>query len=71
MEKKERNLIVNIIWKPFFAAIMTTVLISSTDLPPVLIGITLGLASSIACYLDLKKIYKNKRGYSIKMKIRI
>ena len=60
MDKKERNLILNIVWKPFFAAIMTAILIMNTEIPDILIGITLGLASSFACYLDLKKFMKNK-----------
>lgn len=58
--KKEKNLIINILWKPFFAAIMTATLIVSTELSPVLIGISLGIASSAACYLDLKKYLKAK-----------
>ncbi|MBE5903465.1 MAG: hypothetical protein E7275_04175 [Pseudobutyrivibrio sp.] len=60
MDKKERNLIINIVWKPFFSAIMTTILIMQTELPAILIGITLGLAGSLACYLDLMKFIKNK-----------
>ncbi|MCI6561663.1 MAG: hypothetical protein ACI4J2_02380 [Ruminococcus sp.] len=59
MDKKEKNLIINIVWKPFFAAIMTACLSLGTELPPILIGITLGIAASIACYLDLKKFIKN------------
>lgn len=60
MDKKEKNLIINIVWKPFFAALMTTMLIMKTELPALLIGITLGLACSFACYLDLKKYIKMK-----------
>ena len=60
MDKKERNLIINIVWKPFFSSIMTTILIMQTELPAILIGITLGLAGSLACYLDLMKFIKNK-----------
>ena len=60
MDKKERNLIINIVWKPFFLALMTMILIRSTELPDILIGTTLGIASSFACYLDLKKFINNK-----------
>lgn len=60
MEKKERSLIINIIWKPFFAAIMTAILIVGTELHPIIIGLALGAASSIACYLDLKRYMKYK-----------
>lgn len=67
MNKKERNLIINIVWKPFFSAMMTMTLIMSTELPDILIGITLGLASSLACYLDLKKYMKNKENPDSKM----
>ncbi len=65
MNKKERNLIINIVWKPFFAAIMTTTLIVRTELSPVLIGISLGIASSFACYLDLKKYLKSKENFDL------
>ncbi len=67
MNKKERNLIINIVWKPFFSAMMTTSLIMSTELPNLLIGITLGLGGSLACYLDLKNYMKNKENPDSKM----
>lgn len=67
MNKKERNLIINIVWKPFFSAMMTMTLIMSTELPDILIGITLGLGGSLACYLDLKKYMKNKENPDSKM----
>lgn len=67
MNKKERNLIINIVWKPFFSAMMTMTLIMSTELPDILIGITLGLGGSLACYLDLKKYMKNKENSDSKM----
>ncbi|MBR3678917.1 MAG: hypothetical protein IKL87_01790 [Oscillospiraceae bacterium] len=60
MDKKERNMIINIVWKPFFAAFTTALLSMSTELPPALIGIILGIAASAACYLDLKKYIKTK-----------
>ena len=60
MEKKERALIINIIWKPFFAAIMTASLTVGTEIHPIIIGSALGVASSIACYLDLKRYMKHK-----------
>ena len=44
----------------FFAAIMTTALIVGTEISPVIIGISIGIASSTACYLDLKKYLKAK-----------
>lgn len=55
MDKKEKKLMIRVVWKPFFSAIATAILIMSTELPPLLIGIALGAASSFACYLDLKK----------------
>ena len=67
MNKKERNLIINIVWKPFFSAMMTMTLIMSTELPDILIGITLGLGGSLACYLYLKKYMKNKENPDSKM----
>jgi len=60
MDKNERNLIINIEWKPFLAAIMTMGLIRSTELLDILIGVTLGIASALACYLDLRKFIKSK-----------
>ena len=60
MEKKERNLIINILWKPFFAAVTTASLTISTEIHPIIIGLALGAASSIACYLDLKRYIDHK-----------
>lgn len=60
MEKKERNLIINILWKPFFAAVMTAGLSLKTEIHPIIIAVALGAASSIACYLDLKRYIKYK-----------
>ena len=56
MDKKERNLIINVVWKPFVSALFTMSLIISTELNPIFIGVTIGIASSIGCYLDLKSI---------------
>ncbi len=55
MDTKEKRLAVSIVWKPFFAAVMTAILAIKTELPALLIGAALGLASSAACYWDLKK----------------
>lgn len=60
MDKKERNLIINIVWKPFVSALFTMSLIISTELNPVIIGVTIGIASSIGCYMDLKRYLKTK-----------
>ena len=32
----------------------------NSELPDILIGVTLGIASSLACYLDLRKFIKSK-----------
>ena len=60
MNKEERKLIINIVWKPLFAAIMTAVLIMGTGIHPIVIGVTLGIASAAACFLDLKKFLEKK-----------
>ena len=62
MDKKERSLVLNIVWKPFFAAMMTAVLSVKTELPPLLIGAALGIAASVACYLDLRRYRGEKDG---------
>ena len=55
MDKKAKSLFINALWKPFFAAIMTAGLCVSTELPEILIGVTIGVAASAGCYLDIKK----------------
>lgn len=60
MDKKEKNLLINIVWKPFVSALFTMSLIISTELNPILIGVNIGIASSIGCYMDLKKYIKTK-----------
>ena len=51
MDKKEKNLILNIVWKPFASALFTMSLIIITELNPILIGVSIGIASSIGCYI--------------------
>ena len=60
MDKKERTLVLDIAWKPLFAALMTAILSMKTGLHPLLIGATLGIAASIACYLDLRRYLREK-----------
>ena len=60
MDKKERSLVLNIVWKPFFAAMMTAVLSVKTELPPLLIGAALGIAGAAACCLDLRRYLRDK-----------
>ena len=65
MDKKEKNLIIYIVWKPFVSALFTMSLIISTELNPILIGVSIGIASSIGCYMDLKKYIKTKENQSL------
>ena len=60
MNKKTKNFFINMLWKPFFAAIMTATLCVSTELPEILIGISMGIAASAGCYLDIKKYLSQK-----------
>lgn len=60
MKKKERNFLVNIMWKPVFAAIMTAVLARGTGFNPFIIAAILGAASSAACYLDYRVFLTNQ-----------
>lgn len=50
----------SIVLKPFFAAIMPTILSMQTVLNVLPIGISLCLASLIACYYDLNRYRENK-----------
>ena len=65
MDKKEKNLLINIVWKPFVSALFTMSLIISTELNPILIGVSIGIASSIGCYMDLKKYIKTKENSNL------
>ena len=60
MNKKTNKFFINALWKPFFAAIMTAILCVNTELPEILIGITMGIAASAGCYLDIKKYLSQK-----------
>ena len=52
MSKKD---IINIAWKPFFAAVMTGILTNATGIHPVLLGLGFGGAAAVSCYIELKK----------------
>lgn len=65
MDKNEKNLLINIVWKPFVSALFTMSLIISTELNPILIGVSIGIASSIGCYMDLKKYIKTKENHNL------
>lgn len=58
--KKSCTQIINICWKPLFAAIMTGILAEKTSINSILLGTVLGIAAAIACYLDVKRILKQK-----------
>lgn len=60
MDKKTKNCFINVLWKPFFAATMTAILCINTELPEILIGISMGIASSAGCYFDIKKYLSQK-----------
>lgn len=59
MKKEE---IINIAWKPLFAAVMTGILSKATAIDPVVIGLALGIAAACACILDIKKIAAEQTG---------
>ena len=52
---KTKSFFINVLWKPFFAAIMTAILCKATELPEILIGVSIGVAASAGCYFDVKK----------------
>ena len=60
MDKKTKNFFINVLWKPFFAAIMTAILCVSTELPEILIGVSIGVAASAGCYFEIKKYLSQK-----------
>ena len=60
MDMKTKSFFVTALWKPLFAAIMTAILCVSTELPEILIGVTIGVAASAGCYLDIKKYLSQK-----------
>ena len=59
---KTKSFFINMLWKPFFAAIMTASLCKATELPEILIGVAIGVAASAGCYFDIKK-YLSRKDY--------
>jgi hypothetical protein len=58
MKKNERNFLINVMWKPLFAALMTAALSKGTGVDSYIIAVFLGVASAAACYLDYKVFMK-------------
>ena len=62
--KKRCNQIINICWKPMFAAIMTGILAQKTSINSILLGTVLGIAAATACYFDVERLLKKEDGNS-------
>ena len=60
MKKRERNFLINVMWKPIFAAFMTAILARGTGFNTYIIALCLGIASSAACYLDFRVFMTTK-----------
>lgn len=61
MKNIKKSQIINICWRPMFAALMTGILSKSTDFDAIVIGLVLGTAASIACYFEVKKLLPEKQ----------
>lgn len=60
-EKAVKNAkVLNICWKPLFAALMTGILIQTTQIHPILIGALLGIAAAISCCLEVNRLLRDK-----------
>lgn len=52
--------VLNICWKPLFAALMTGILSQATQIHPILIGGMLGIAAAISCYMEVNRLLRDK-----------
>ena len=60
MDKKTKSFFIHMLWKPFFAAIMTAILCVGTELPEILIGVSIGVAAAAGCFFDIKNTCHKK-----------
>lgn len=60
MRKHEKYFLINIMWVPLFAGVMTVVFSRTSSVNPYIIAVFMGVVGAAMCYLDYKVFMKNK-----------
>ena len=58
MKKNEKAFLINVMWVPLFAGVMTAILSKAPRVDPYLVGVFMGVVGAAMCYLDYKIFMK-------------